>query len=184
VNVLTTSRRLAYFTELFGRVGLAEEAYSWFDGAVDAPKNHMVATLPADGWHLLAELLRDDVFGPRGFARPKTPAYKRAAAQEIQGAVNVRRLHPGLKGRGVIAADASTEFLTGWRPFTWGNVRACTAFRREIEDGELVILIPKPIGDQFMAWFSADPRALTGTDARLSEKQEHLRFCVEVQADR
>ena len=181
MNVLTTSRRLAYFTELFGRVGLAEEAYSWFDGAVDAPKNHMVATLPADGWHLLAELLRDDVFGPRGFARPKTPAYKLRAAQEIQQAVNIRRYHPALKGQGSLGAPIA-DIVTGWRPHTWGDVQRWAAFRRELEpyaSDHFAVLAPHYEAG-FTTWRLADPRTLTGAYARLGEEQSHLRFSIEV----
>jgi hypothetical protein len=165
-------------------VGLAEEAYSWFDGAVDAPKNHMVATLPADGWHLLAELLFHDVFGPRGFARPNTPAYKRAATREIQGAVNVRRLHPATQGRGVVGE--MTEHLTGWRPHTWGTVKRFIPFRREMQpyrSDHFVFLAPT-YRSGFTIWKSADPRRLSGADARLGEEQAHLCFCIEVQTDR
>ena len=182
MNVETTSRRIDWFLDLFGTVGLGTEALGWLENAVPVKSNRLIATLPADGWLLLSMLMQQEIYGPRGGVDKHLPTYKMSAMQEVQAAVNTRKRHPAIGHQAVIGP--AREIIPVWREET-GDLHA---FRRYFPfQADFRVLVPEYIPKLgitrwLMAWGSADMPA--GVDARLFQESEHLAFCVQVDAHR
>jgi hypothetical protein len=182
MNVETTSRRIDWFLHLLSTVGLGDEGAGWLNHAVPAKSNRFIATLPADGWLLLSMLMQQEIYGPRGGVAKHLPTYKMSAMQEVQAAVNTRKRHPALDGRGVIGV--AREIIPAWRD----DARELHPFRRHFPyAADFRVMVPEYISKMgitrwLMVWDSADMPA--GVDARLFEEREHLLFSVQVDAHR
>lgn len=179
--VETTRTRIDWFLKMFARVGLEDAAETWLRELYPSKRVHrVVALMPADAWRVLSEVALDEVYGVRGFRRPRTKAYKVAATQEVVTALNVRRRHPALTGRGVFGVE--TTWLPAWHV---GHVSFSPLY---LPEHRFVALVPQLEPGGLTRWRSVEP---TGPDfrapegyARLFQEAEHLRFAVEGQADR
>ena len=172
--VETSRQRLDWMVKLVERErGLGEVTESWFSEAVKLRSNRVSAPLPPDGWLLLSELTMDEVYGPRGFGRPRVKPYQVQATQDVVTAVNVRWRHPALSGRRIFGLDVT--HIPAWYV-------GATSYSAWHQPGHRFVILSPQLASGWTLWRPAsagpDLRAPKGY-ARLFEEANHLAFAVE-----